>query len=144
MHIFTTIKFNFITLILGMGITLVIGYAIGYFLRNLFTDYQVKEAEARRIKILEEAEKEVENRLKTAEIETKEKSLVVKSELEKEMKSKRDSLSDLEKDLEQKERELRTESGKFQVREQDIKSQYIKFTYDTYSAVINLFSYSNL
>ena len=58
MHIFTTIKFNFITLILGMGITLVIGYAIGYFLRKLFTEYQVKEAEARRIKILEEAEKE--------------------------------------------------------------------------------------
>ena len=58
MHIFTTIKFNFITLILGMGITLVIGYVIGYFLRKLFTEYQIKEAEARRIKILEEAEKE--------------------------------------------------------------------------------------
>ena len=102
MHIFTTIKFNFITLILGMGITLVIGYAIGYFLRKLFTEYQNKEAEARRNKILEEAEKEVGNRLKTAEIEAKERSLAVKSELEKEMKSKRDSLRDLEKDLDQK------------------------------------------
>ena len=126
MHIFTTIKFNFITLILGMGITLVIGYAIGYFLRKLFTEYQIKEAEARRIKILEEAEKEVENRLKAAEIESKEKSLNVKSELEKEMKSKRDGLRNLEKDLEQKDSKLRTELGKFQTREQDIKSQYIK------------------
>ena len=126
MHIFTTIKFNFITLILGMGLALVIGYAIGYFLRKLFTEYQIKEAETRRNKILEEAEKEVENRLKAAEIEAKEKSLVVKSELEKEMKSKRDSLRDLEKDLEQKDRELRTEFGKFQAREQDIKSQYAK------------------
>ena len=126
MHIFTTIKFNFITLILGMGITLVIGYAIGYFLRKLFTEYQIKEAEARRIKILEEAEKEAGNRLKTAEIETKEKSLVVKSELEKEMKNKRDNLLNLEKDLEQKDRKLRTELGRLQAREQDIKSEYIK------------------
>tara|TARA_B100001123_G_scaffold101394_1_gene117148 strand:- start:406 stop:1992 length:1587 start_codon:yes stop_codon:yes gene_type:complete len=126
MHIFTTIKFNFITLILGMGLALIIGYVIGYFLRKLFTEYQIKEAEARRIKILEEAEKEVENRLKIAEIETKEKSLVVKGELEKEMKRKRDSLRNLEKDLEQKDRELRTELGKFQVREKDIKSEYLK------------------
>ena len=126
MHIFTTIKFNFITLILGMGITLVIGYVIGYFLRKLFTEYQIKEAEARRIKMLEEAEKEVENRLKAAEIETKEKSLVIKSELEKEMKSKRDNLRNLEKDLEQKDRELRMELGKFQAREQNIKSENIK------------------
>ena len=57
MHIFTTIKFNFITLIMGMGITLVIGYAIGYFLRKLFTEYQIKEAKAHRNKILEEAKK---------------------------------------------------------------------------------------
>ena len=126
MHIFTTIKFNFITLILGMGITLVIGYAIGYFLRKLFTEYQIKEAEARRIKILEEAEKEVENRLKAAEIESKEKSLTIKSELEKEMKNKRDNLFSLEKDLERKDRELRTELGKFKIREKDIKSEYLK------------------
>ncbi|MEK9627726.1 MAG: ribonuclease Y [Nitrospinota bacterium] len=126
MHIFTTIKFNFITLIIGMGLALVIGYVIGYFLRKLFTEYQIKDAEARRQKIIEEAEKEVENRLKSAEIEAKEKSLVVKGELEKEMKGKRDSLRELEKELEQKDRELRTEIGKFQAREQDIKDKYSK------------------
>ena len=71
MHIFTTIKFNFITLIVGMVFALLIGYAIGYFLRKLFTEYQVKEAKARRNKIIEEAEREVENRLKAAEIEAK-------------------------------------------------------------------------
>ena len=85
-----------------MGFALVIGYAIGYFLRKLFTEYQIKEAEARRIKILEEAEKEVENRLRAAEVEPKENSLVIKTKLEKEMKSKRDNLRELEKELEEK------------------------------------------
>ena len=94
MHIFTAIKVNFSTLIGGMLFALAIGYGIGYFLRKMFTEYQIKEAEARRQKIIAEAEKEVESRMKSAEIEAREKSLVVKGELEKEIKSKRDSLSD--------------------------------------------------
>ena len=120
MHIFTAIKVNFITLVLGMAFALVIGYAIGYFLRKLFTEYQIKEAEARRQKIIDEAEKEVENRLKSAEIEAREKSLAVKSDFEKEIKVKRDSFRDEEKELEQKEREFRNEFGKFKPREQEI------------------------
>ena len=59
MHIFTAIKVNFITLILGMSFTLMIGYAIGYFLRKMFTEYQIKEAEERRKKIINEAEQEL-------------------------------------------------------------------------------------
>ena len=90
MHIFTTIKVNFITLILGMSFALMIGYAIGYFLRKMFTEYQIKEAEERRKKIIHEAEQEVARKLRTAEIEAREKSLVVKAELEKEMKGERE------------------------------------------------------
>ena len=123
MHIFTAIKVNFITLVLGMGFALVVGYAIGYFLRKLFTEYQIKEAETRRKKIIEEAEKEVENRLKSAEIEAREKSLVIKSDFEKEIKTKRDSLRDQEKDLEQKEREFSNEFGKFKTREKEIEAE---------------------
>ena len=126
MHIFTAIKVNFITLVLGMAFALVIGYAIGYFLRKLFTEYQIKEAEARRQKIIDEAEKEVENRLKSAEIEAREKSLAVKSDFEKEIKVKRDSFRDEEKELEQKEREFRNEVGKFKTREQEIKTEFAK------------------
>ena len=59
MHIFTVIKVNFITLIIGMAVALVIGYAIGYFLRKMFTEYQIKEAEERGNKIIHEAEKEL-------------------------------------------------------------------------------------
>ena len=130
MHIFTAIKVNFSTLIGGMLFALVIGYGIGYFLRKMLTEYQIKEAGARRQKIIAEAEKEVESRIKSAEIEAREKSLVVKGELEKEMKSKRDSLSDQEKNLEQKGRELRNESAKFESREKEIESQFAKLNVD--------------
>ena len=126
MHIFTAIKVNFITLVLGMGFALVVGYAIGYFLRKLFTEYQIKEAETRRKKIIEEAEKEVENRLKSAEIEAREKSLVIKSDFEKEIKAKRDGLRDQEKNLEQKERELIDELGKCKTREKVMETEFAK------------------
>ena len=126
MHIFTAIKVNFITLVLGMGFALVIGYAIGYFLRKLFTEYQIKEAETRRKKIIGEAEKEVENRLKSAEIEAREKSLVIKSDFEKELKAKRDDMRDQEKDLEQKERELINERDKYKTREKEMEAEFAK------------------
>lgn len=128
MHIFTAIKVNFLTLVLGMAFALAMGYAVGYFLRKKFTEYQIKEAEACRQKIIEEAEKEVENRLKSAEIEAREKSLAVKSDFEKEMKAKRDSLREQEKDIDQKERELRNEFGKFQSREKEIEAEFAKLS----------------
>ena len=56
--------------------------------------------------------------------------MVVKGELEKEMKSKRDSLSDQEKNLEQKGRDLRNESAKFESREKEIESQFAKLNVD--------------
>ena len=126
MHLFTTIKVNLLTLILGMSFALMIGYAIGYFLRKMFTEYQVKEAEERRIKILNEAEQEVAGKIKSAEIEAREKSLVVKAELEKEMKGEREGLRSLENKLEMKERELRTETQKFQARQKELDEQSSK------------------
>ena len=126
MHIFTVIKVNFITLIIGMSFALVIGYAIGYFLRKMFTEYQIKEAEERGKKIIYEADKEVENRLKSAEIEAREKSLVVQAELEKKMKGRQDSLRNLEIDLEGRDRDLKAESHKFQVREKELTEQSSK------------------
>ena len=123
MHIFTAIKVNFITLILGMSFTLMIGYAIGYFLRKMFTEYQIKEAEERRKKIIDEAEQEVARKLRTAEIEAREKSLVVKAELEKEMKGEREGLRSLENDLERKDRELITQNQKLQTRQKEVEDQ---------------------
>ena len=126
MHIFTTIKVNFITLIMGMAGALVIGYAIGYFLRKMFTEYPVKEAEERGKKIVLEADKEVENRLKSAEIEAREKSLVVKAEFEKEMKDRQENVRNLENNLERKERDFRTEGQKFQAKEKELAEKNTK------------------
>jgi ribonucrease Y len=126
MHIFTTIKVNFITLILGMAGALVIGYAIGYFLRKMFTEYQIKEAEERGKKIIHEAEKEVANRLKSAEIEAREKSLSVKAEFEKEMKGRQEAVRNQENDLERKGRDLKSENQRCQSREKELQEQNTK------------------
>jgi len=126
MHIFTTIKVNFITLIIGMSFALAIGYAVGYFLRKMFTEYQIKEAEERRKKIIQEAEQEVASKLKSGAVEARENSLVVKAELEKEMKAERDRLRSLENDLERKEREIRTENQKFLARDKQLEEQNSK------------------
>lgn len=123
MHIFTTIKVNFITLILGMAGALVIGYAIGYFLRKMFTEYQIKEAEERGKKIIHEADKEVANRLKSAEIEAREKSLLVKAEFEKEMKGRQEAVRNQENDLERKSRDLKSENQRSQSREKELQEQ---------------------
>ena len=107
MHIFTAIKFNFSTLLVGMFLAAVIGYLIGYFLRKLISQYQLKEAEARKIKIIEEAEQEVQNRFKAAVVEGKEKALVEKEKTEKEVQVKWEELRDQERRVHQKEDELR-------------------------------------
>ena len=69
MHIFTAVKFNFSTLLIGMFLAALIGYFIGYFLRKLISQYQVKEFEARKEKIIGEAEQEAHARSK-AELQT--------------------------------------------------------------------------
>ena len=123
MQFFSDVHVTFTTLIIGMSFALVIGYALGYFLRKMFTEYQIKEAEERKKKIIHEAEQEVATKLKTGEIEAREKSLVVKAELEKEMKGERDRLRSLESELERKDREVRAENRKFQTREKDLEDQ---------------------
>ena len=45
MGIFTAVKFNFSTLLIGMFLAAVVGYLVGYFLRKVMSQYQIKEAE---------------------------------------------------------------------------------------------------
>ena len=84
MGIFTAVKFNFSTLLIGMFLAAVVGYLVGYFLRKVMSQYQIKEAEARKKKILEETEQETQNRFKTAAMEAKEQALIEKIKVEKE------------------------------------------------------------
>ena len=107
MGIFTAVKFNFSTLLIGMFLAAVVGYLIGYFLRKVMSQYQIKEAEARKKKILEETEQESKNKLKTAAMEAKEQALVEKIKVDKEVHKKWDELRGHERKINQKEDDLR-------------------------------------
>jgi ribonuclease Y len=106
MHIFFTIKVNFFTLIVGIFVALVIGYFIGYFLRKMFAEYQIKELEEQGKKILLEAEKEAESRKKTLAIEIREEQLSVRAEIEKDKREKQTELKKQELLLKQKEDDI--------------------------------------
>ena len=111
MHIFTAVKFNLSTLLVGMFLAGVLGYLIGFFLRKLISQYQIKEAEARKKKIIEEAELEVQNRLKAAAVDAREQALVEKTKVEKEVQIKWEELRNQERKVYQKEDELRLSKG---------------------------------
>jgi len=96
MDIFFNIKVNFITLIGGMFVALLAGYLIGYFLRKMFTEYQIKDAQELKKKIVRDAENDARNRLKIADIEAKEKQIAAKSQWDKEIKGKRDDIREQE------------------------------------------------
>ena len=57
MEAFQSSQVNLITLIIGIILALVAGYLLGYFLRKIFTDFQIKEAEALGEKIIKESER---------------------------------------------------------------------------------------
>jgi len=111
MHIFTAVKFNLSTLLLGMFLAAVLGYLVGFFLRKLISQYQIKEAEAKKEKIIEEAQQEVQNRLKMAAVDAREQALAEKTKIEKEAQIKWEELRDQERKIHQKEDELRLSKG---------------------------------
>ena len=120
MHIFTAVKFNLSTLLVGMFLAVLVGYLIGFFLRKLISQYQIKEAEARKKNIIEEAEQEVQNRFKAAAVDAREQALAEKTKVEKEVKIKWDELRDQERQIHQKEDELRLSKGGLIDREKEL------------------------
>lgn len=107
MHIFFTIKVNFFTLIVAVFVALAIGYLIGYYLRKIFAEFQIKEAEDLSKKIVQEADKEALTLKKSAEIEAQEMRLQAKTAMEKESRAQQMELKKLETDLQKKEIDLR-------------------------------------
>jgi ribonuclease Y len=130
MEAFQSSQVNLITLIIGIILALVAGYLLGYFLRKIFTDFQIKEAEALGEKIIKESEREAETLKKEAQIEAKEEKLALISEAKKEIDSKQAELRDKEKENRQKENELNTLVDKnreaernFERRQQDLNEK---------------------
>ena len=123
MDIFFNIKVNFITLLIGMFVALLAGYLIGYFLRKMFTLYQIKEAEELKKKIIRDAENEARNRLKTADIESKEKQIAAKTQWDKEIKNKRDEIREQELKVQKMEDGFRREVESVRNREKSIEKE---------------------
>ncbi len=102
-----SIQVSFLALIISIIAALAAGYALGFFLRKLFSEFQVRGAKEQAAKILEDAAKEVDNRLKTATIEARETRISAKTAIEKELKEKRDELREQEIASRKKEDEVR-------------------------------------
>lgn len=107
MHIFFVINVSLFTLIVSVAVALAIGYTVGYYLRKIFSEFQIKEAEELGEKIIHEAEKEAENRKKTSEIEARESHLQVKATAERELKQQHIDLRKHELEVQKREDDLR-------------------------------------
>lgn len=102
------IQINFIALIIGVILALVAGYLVGYYIRKMFSNFRLKEAEALGDKIIKEAERESETLKKEAAVEAKEEKIALISDARKDMENKQVELRDKEKNHRQKENELNT------------------------------------
>lgn len=130
MEVFQNVQVNLMSLMIGVILALVAGYLLGYFLRKIFTDFRIKEAEALGEKIIKEAKRESVTLKKEAEIDAKEEKLALISEAKIELESKQAELRDKEKDHRQKENELnalvdknREAERNFQRRQQELNDE---------------------
>ncbi|QDT65049.1 ribonuclease Y [Calycomorphotria hydatis] len=105
-------------------IALIAGAAGGFFFDRLRTGAAYKD----RDRIIEEAEKEAQNLLKSQELEAKEQMLVRREEMEKELESMRDELRQQEKRLDKRETALEDAQEGFQKRERMIEQSQRKIT----------------
>ena len=123
MDIFFTMNVKFTTLLIGMFVGLLGGYLIGYFLRKIFTEYQIKDAEELTKKIIRDADNEARNRLKMADIEAKEKQIAAKSQWDKEIKGKRDDIREQELKVQKMEDGFRREVESVRDQERSIDKE---------------------
>jgi len=123
MDIFFNIKVNFITLIGGMFVALLAGYLVGYFLRKMFTEYQIKDAQELKKKIIKDADNEALTRLKVADIEAKEKQIAAKVQWDRDIKTKQDEIREQELKVQKMEDGFRREVESVRDREKSIDTK---------------------
>ncbi|MEK6568755.1 MAG: Rnase Y domain-containing protein, partial [candidate division NC10 bacterium] len=101
----------------------VVGVVVGYLLRKRVVESKVAEAETLAGRILQEAEKGAETKLKEAELEAKERALQAKVDLERETNDRRHELQGLELRLAQKEETLDRKLEHVERRDRDLGSR---------------------
>lgn len=96
------------------------GVALGFMLKAKFSGDKLKEAEALAIRIVQEAEKEAENKCKEGLLEVKEKFYQSQMTFENEMKDRRNELNNLEKRLLQREEHIDKKSDTLEKRDAEL------------------------
>ncbi len=92
-----------------LAIVLIVAVAsvvVGYLLRKKVFESKIAEAETLAKRIVTEAEKEAETKVRGAELEAKEHAIQVKADLEREAKSRRQEIESAQRQLNQKEETL--------------------------------------
>lgn len=102
----SNIQVNFVALIVGVAGALVVGYLVGYYLRKIFAELKIKEAESLGLKIVAEAEKAAGTLKKTARVELREEKIALTAQMKKEMELQWSELRDKEKADREKEIQL--------------------------------------
>lgn len=92
--------------ILAVVVALVVGLGLGYVIRRSISEAKIGSAEARALKMLEDAQRDADAKHKEVLLEAKEESHRIRQESERELRERRGELQKLEKRVLQKEEAL--------------------------------------
>src|SRR4030042_852052 len=87
-------------------IALIAGYLLGYFFRRYVAERKIQDAEAKVKQILEQAQKEAQDKRREAELESKDLLYRMRQDFERETKDRRQEILNSEKRLAQKEENI--------------------------------------
>ncbi|MBK5091978.1 MAG: DUF3552 domain-containing protein, partial [Actinobacteria bacterium] len=107
--------------IIGIA-ALIIGVLGGFLVRKYVSEARVATAESTAKKIMADAQREVENIKREAEVEAKDKVLAARSDAERELKSRRSDLQRLERRLTQREEGLEAKEAEAEKKDKRLAS----------------------
>lgn len=103
--------------------TLVVGLAIGYFLRKSVAESKIGAAEVRALQIIESAQHDVEAKQKEALLEAKEEAHKTRQEAEREIRERRNEVQKLERRLLQKEETVDKKQESLEKRSEELANK---------------------
>jgi len=105
------------------GIIFLVSVPIGYLLRKHIAEQKTKDAEAKAKQIIEQANKEFQDKKREAELEAKDLLYRMRQDFEKQTQERRQEISALEKRLAQKEENIDRRLNLLETREKDMESR---------------------
>src|SRR4030042_7037957 len=87
-------------------IALIAGYLLGYFFRRYIAERKIQDAEAKAKHILEQAQKEAQDKRREAELESKDLLYRMRQDFERSTQDRRQEIANLEKRLVHKEEKI--------------------------------------